>query len=143
MIDHSGNIRKGSLAAYYKIVDTSHQYHSISCEAYCDEWGGTDYAVAEKRQDTIRCYTLCNSGTHCSLHLLLVKDSCYATIRLKSVSRAGNQLFYCYKGHINIDRKALAKDILKAGFSFDFTTRFNPRMFWKGRIYTKIEHPKN
>ena len=42
MMDSAGKIYKDSLAAFYKIVDTAHQYHSIKADAWCYEYAGTD-----------------------------------------------------------------------------------------------------
>lgn len=44
------------------------------------------------------------------------------------------------KWNISIDKKLWKEGIMKAVFSFDFEHKENPKepIYWKGRIYSKI-----
>jgi len=141
MKDDEGRIYKDSLKAFYRIVDTSHQYHSIQCDAWCYEWAGTDYIDVIQDGDSIHCATVCNIATHCSLHLDFVKDKCYPFIDLNSIVLGGGAAYPCTGGYLKIDKELFAKGIMKAEFSFYFEHIENPQrpIYWKGRIYSKIK----
>jgi len=118
-----------------------HLFHSIECEAWCYEYNGTDFIEVNRlSKDRFHCYTLESPSTHCSLVLDILRDSCYATIDLNSVSPGGSVTFYCIKGTITIDQKLLKKGKMKAVFSFDFENKENPEqpIYWKGKIYSGI-----
>ena len=141
MTDSKGRIYKDSIKSFYKVVDTIHQKHSIKSEAWCYEWGGTDFMeVRQKSMDSIQCYTIYNAATHCSLYLDFVKDTCYPSIVLKSIVYGGEAIYYCTDGYIKIDKKLWTQGIMKAEFNFNFEHKENPQqpMYWKGKIYAKI-----
>jgi hypothetical protein len=141
MIDSTGKIIRDSLAAFYKIVDTSHQLHSIECKAWCYEWAGTDFIEAiHKTADTVYCYTLLNAATHCSLQINIVGNSCFASIDLNSIVNGGSAKYNCTNGYITIDKILWEKGIVKAVFSFNFEHKENPKkpIYWKGKIFTKM-----
>jgi hypothetical protein len=114
---------------------------TITCEAWSYEWAGTDAVVAKRiGADTVRCYTLMNEATHCSMVLTLVDDSCSPTIELKSIARNGDKIYPYKAGWIKIDRTLWQRSILKAEFDFDFVNDENEKIvFWKGKIYTRIK----
>jgi|ERR1043165_2118732 hypothetical protein len=143
MQTESGCIIQDSLEAFYKLVDTTHQYHTISCDAWCYEYGGTDFIEARHLgKDTAEAYTMCNAGTHCSLALLIVGNYCTPVIDLNSVADTVSRKFACTGGYIKIDKTAWSKDTLKAVFSFGFYNHLQPhyklKMFWKGKIYAPV-----
>jgi hypothetical protein len=140
MKDDDGRIYKDSLKTFYRIVDTTHQIHSINCDAWCYEWAGTDYIDVIQAGDSIHCSTGCNMATHCSLHLDFVKDSCYPLIVLNSIVAGGDAIYHCTDGYLKIDKKLWAKGIMKAEFSFNFEHKENSGkpMYWKGKIHAKI-----
>ncbi len=143
MLNKNGCIYTRYLPEFYRIIDTSHQYRSISCDAWCYEYGEALYVKAEKvEKDVVKCWTMCNAGTHCSLHLDFVKDSCLAYIVLRSVTTMPVTTFYVNRGYINVDREQWAKGILKAEFDLKFYDTFNPRgkfpVLWRGKIYKRI-----
>lgn len=146
MVDQSGNIFPDSLASYYRLVDTTHLYHTLASEAHCYEWAGADYISAQRCHDTIAADTYCNPATHSSLRLRIVGDKCYARILESSIMSSRNgkrRVYYCTGGEIKIDKKLLAKGILKAGFDFSFRApRAMRPMYWRGRIYKKLEPPQ-
>ena len=110
MFDNTGKIIKDSLTAFYKIVDTSHQSHTIECKAWCYEWADTDFIEAvRKSADTTYCYTLLNAATHCSLELKITGSNCFATIDLNSVETGEHARYYCTTGYITIDKDLWAK----------------------------------
>jgi hypothetical protein len=141
MLDKNGRIIKDSISRYYKVIDTTHLFHSIECEAWCYEYAGTDYMnVVQKNKDSLFCYTLCNPATHCSLKLDIVNGTCYPRIDLNSITQKGEATYYCTDGSITIDKKLWAQGIMKAEFNFIFDHPEDPKqpMFWKGKIYSKI-----
>lgn len=145
MLDSNGNILKDSIAIFYQLLDTTHLFHTIQCEAWCYEWAGTDFISASRKgQERINCQTATNMATHCSLQLDIVKNSCYAKIELNSIVSDNNAVFYCTEGYIRIDKKRWKQGIIKADFSFDFGSAKNVEkpIYWKGKIQTKIEDMK-
>ncbi len=141
MKDGEGKIFTDSLTKFYQLVDTTHQFHTISCTAWCYEWAGTDFVTAkQKDKNQITCFTHSNSGTHCTLILEIINDSCIPRIELNSIS-SGLKTYYCQGGFMKIDKNLWIKGILKAEFNFDFNNTDEPdrKMFWEGKIYTMIE----
>lgn len=142
MFGNDGKIHPDSLPKFYRLVDTTHQFHSISCEAWCYEWAGTDFITA-KQTDTnqVLCSTMTSAGTHCSLILKIRGGTCVPSIEIKSISAPGVKTYYCGNGFITIERNSWTKGILKADFNFTFNNTDEPgrNMFWKGKIYTAIE----
>ena len=51
MKDKNGKIIKDSLDAFYRIIDTLHQFQSILTDAWCYEWDGTDFITVRKIDD--------------------------------------------------------------------------------------------
>ncbi|MBK8807837.1 MAG: hypothetical protein IPO21_14785 [Bacteroidales bacterium] len=142
MKDSDGKINPDSLIRFYRLVDTTHQFHSISCEAWCYEWSGTYFITAKQtNKNQIICSTQTNAGTHCSLIFEINYDTCIPRIELNPISAPGLKTYFCKGGFIKIDRDSWAKGILKAEFNFDFNNKDEPdqKMFWKGKIYTMIE----
>ena len=122
-------------------MDTTHEYRSIECEAWCYEWAGSNTIyVSRKDGDTVECFSAGSAGTHCSLHLLIVKEHCLASIKVISIAFDGNASYPCKSGFIRIDRGLFARDILKGEFDMQFKHEENPvqKMFWKGKIYAKM-----
>lgn len=153
MLDSNGRIYKDSIAVYYKLLDTSHQYHAIVSESTAPEWGSTDYITVtslSKGKSTKRgrfyCSTFCNAATHSSLTLSIVNGICYAQINFNSIKSAPNddmrRLIPATGGYIKIDQTYLTKGIMKAEFSFDFADELHKtsKIFWKGKIYQRISH---
>lgn len=140
MLDKDGRIYLDSLHRYYQLVDTIRHYHTIESEAQCYEWVGTDFAYAYRKNDTIKCYTACNVGTHSSLQMNFINGRCIPQIELNSVSPSGLQYFIGKNGNIKIDRTLFEKGILKAEFDFTFEDPQNLQepLWWKGKIQTKI-----
>ena len=141
MIDSTGRIYEDSLQAFYTIIDTTHQTHSIQSEAWCYEWAGTDFIeVFRKSKDSVNCFTMTGIATHSSLQLEIIKNTCYATIELNSIVPGGDAKYYCTEGYITIDKKLWEEGIMKSEFSFNFGHKENPKkpIYWKSKIYAKI-----
>jgi len=141
MKDSTGRIYEDSLQAFYEIIDTTHQFHSIQSEAWCYEYNGTDFMEVNRLDnDSFHCFTLTGISTHCSLNMDIQGDICLATIELNSTNQAGNFIFYCTKGKISIDKNLRKEGILKAVFSFYFDHQENPKepVYWKGKIFAKM-----
>jgi hypothetical protein len=142
MKDLNGKIFPDSLNAFYQLVDTTHQFHTIQCEAWSYEWAGTDVIKATKANaDSIKCYTLTNAATHCSLHITITGNICIPIIELNSIADQKQIIYRCSKGSMKIEKEAFNKGFLKAEFDFDFNHPEDPKtkMYWKGRIFTQIE----
>lgn len=140
MRDSTGKIIPDSANAYYKLVDTSHVFHSIDCEAWCYEFSGTNDIDIERKNDTVICRTRCNASTHCSLNLEIVKNQCNARIVLISILPNGSASYSCSSGTIQIDETLWKKGIMKAMFdlSFENPQEKEKELFWKGKIYAPI-----
>lgn len=142
LLDNNGKIRSGKLKAYYELVDTTHQFHSIQCDAWCYEWDGTNIIEAKQiNTDSVVCNTMMSMSTHCSLHMCIADDYCYPSIQLASIAATGNIIYKCIGGYIKIDKECWKKGIVKAEFDFQFYHTEDPNvpMYWKGMIYTKIQ----
>lgn len=143
MKDENGKIYKDSLTAFYKLVDTTHQFYSIQSNAWAYEWAGTNFVtVSRKNADTTICYTHKNAATHSSLILTILKDKCIPTIELNSVTSTGTKIYKCKGGQIEIDKSSWNNGILKAKFDFVFDHIEDPNkpMYWKGKIYAHIDN---
>ncbi|MFM9945358.1 MAG: hypothetical protein ACKVQB_09025 [Bacteroidia bacterium] len=141
MMDNSGNIFKDSLKKYYKLIDTSHYFHTIQSDAWCYEYGEANFITCFKNSGGfINCYTMGNAGTHCSLRFSINGDKCSPLIHLNSVAKGGTTIFKCNGGSIVIDKDLLAKGFLKAEFNFNFinTTDSSKPIYWKGKIYCEV-----
>jgi hypothetical protein len=139
MMDSLGIVFKDSAEIFYTLLDTVHEFFTIECEAWTYEWGGTNFIdVQRASKDRIECKTGRNIGTHSSLHLDIIKDSCFAFIDLRSVVPNGNAVFYCASGDISIDKSSWENGILKAQFSFVFSHKGSKPMYWKGKIHSQI-----
>jgi len=143
MLDSNGIVLRDSARIFYQLLDTTHQFHSAVCETSCDEWDGTDFLdVYRINKDSVSGFTATGIATHCSLQILLVKNSCFATIDLNSITEAGDILYYCTGGTIRIDQTTWKNGALKADFNFTFYDPANPKkpIYWKGRCYSLIRH---
>jgi hypothetical protein len=142
MKDEKGKICKDSLAAFYYLVDTSHFFHSIQCDAWCYEYAGENFLDLYKTgEETYACNIRGNAGTHCFLQMKLQKDTCTPQIKLASVIKGRDAIFNCIDGTISIEKEKLRQGILKAVFDFKFknTTDSLKPVYWKGKIYSKID----
>jgi hypothetical protein len=142
MKNKNGKIFKDSLKAFYQLIDTTHQFHSIQSDAWTYEWAGTDFITVERvSKDSIVCYTLNNIATQSSLDLIIIKDIVKPSISLNSIAPNSIKTYPCNGGQIVIDRNLWNKGIMKAEFDFTFEHKENPAqpMYWKGKIYAKIE----
>jgi hypothetical protein len=140
MKDSTGRIYKDSLSAFYALVDTTHRFHSLQGEAQCDEYAGADYMIAQRKHDTVVCYSLCNAATHCSLHLRIIGDHCRAEVKLLSIAGGNTRTYRCKSGFIRIDRGAWKQDTLKAEFdmAFEKDSLSGKPVSWKGKTDTPI-----
>jgi hypothetical protein len=143
MKDENGKIQEDSLTSFYKLVDTTHQFHSIQSDAWTYEWNGTNFVTATKKnEDTTICYTHKTPATHSSLILTIINEKCIANIELNSVTPTGIKTYNCKGGQIEIDKSLWKKGILAANFDFVFDHTENPEkpMYWKGKIYANIDN---
>lgn len=148
MTDKNGRIKKDFRKAYYQILDTTHYFYSLKCEAWSYEYGEANFMEAYKHgKDSVVCHSITNVATHSSLNLIIVKDKCYPVIKLNSIRRINGKnqyTFHCTDGMIQIDKNMWKKGIMKASFLFHFYNHLNPQhhepMYWKGCIYTKIKN---
>jgi hypothetical protein len=143
MKDENGKIYADSLDTFYKLVDTTHLFHSIKSEAWAYEWAGTNFITVERiNKDTVICFTQNNASTHSSLHLIISKNTVKPTIVLKSINSRITKTYYCKGGRMLIHRGLWNRGtLLKASFYFEFYHEDNAnKMYWKGDIFAKIEN---
>lgn len=142
LVDADGLIYKDSIQKYYSLIDTTHLFHSIECEAWTYEYAGTNFITfKENGNGNLRGQTACNIATHSSLQLAIDKQSCAASIYLNSISSEGPTIFPLQSGSIQIDSYYFKKGVVKASFDFKFDNGVNSSdiLFWKGNIYAPIE----
>ncbi len=145
MEDSRGRIYDSLIHEYYKLLDTTHHFHTMQCEGWCYEFGGMDFIEVLRRSKTgIYLESPINDGTHSSLRLAIENNVCTPTIKLTSeVSDPdGKYIFYyhCTGGYIKIDKAYWQRGIMKAEFDFTFFHPEHPKlkMYWKGKIYCKM-----
>lgn len=141
MKDEFGKIYEDSLKAFYKVIDTTHVFHSLQSVNRMYEYSGTDFIeFIILKNGIIRGQSLNNVSTHSSLILELENDSCHASVNFNSIRDLGEHNFPFKSGNIRIDRKLFQDGIIKAEFDLKFENTLEPNkeLFWKGRIYKKI-----
>jgi len=141
MKDNTGKIYKASLKAFYKLIDTTHIYHSLKSENKMYEYSGTDYIHFKKlKNGTIKGESQNNVSTHSNLIIDLKNNSCTASVYFNSIRDLGINTFPLKSGTIKIDKTLFENGIIKAVFDFEFvnTLETNKQLYWKGNIYSKI-----
>jgi hypothetical protein len=94
MRDSTGRIYEDSLVAYYKLVDTTHRFHSIECETNCYEFGeATDIFVYYRYKNSYSLSTGMGISTHCLLDISISRNKCLPYIFLNSVLLKEKQHF--------------------------------------------------
>ena len=140
--DKKNRIYKDSLTEYYKIVDTTHIFHSIKSVANVYENTIYDHFEFKKmKTGEIKGETINNVSGYNHLHIKLENDYCYAWNDYKSTFDKGNHIFNLKNGRILIDKSLFKKGIIKAKFDFNFknTLEKEKKLSWEGKIYSKIE----
>lgn len=143
MQDNDGKIYKDSLSAFYKLVDTTHQFYSIKSEVIGPEYFNTNFIKVKKiNKDTIIGYTETNAAAHTKLSIKIVDNICIPVIELNSIRSAiGSKKYPCKSGKIFIDKNLWTQGIIKAEFNFTFAENENSKddLLWKGKIYSIIK----
>ena len=142
MKDETGEIYKDSLTKYYKIIDTTHIFHSIKSEAKVYENTVYDHMEFKKMKNGgIKGETINNVSGYSHLHIKLENEYCYAWNDFKSFRDLGNHIFNLKSGKILIDKSLFQQGIIKAEFEFNFknTLELKKKLSWKGKIYSKIK----
>ena len=142
MLDSNGIVLKDSSEIFYQLLDTTHQFHTLQCEARCDEWAGADFIeVVRTQKNEVFCYTTTGIATHCSLQFIINQNICTAILDLNSIILDGSAIFYCIDGNIMIDKQLWKQGIMKAEFHFSFENKedIHKPFYWKGKILAKIK----
>ncbi|MBQ4822364.1 hypothetical protein [Aquimarina sp. MMG016] len=142
MKDETGEIFKDSLSKYYKIIDTTHIFHSIKSETNVYEGTIYDHMEFKKMKNSgIKGETINNISGYSHLHIKLENEHCYAWNQYNSTRNLGNHIFNLKNGKILIDKSLFLKGIIKAEFDFNFknTLALKEKLFWKGKIYSTIK----
>lgn len=142
MKDESGKIYKDSLKAFYKIIDTTHIFHSLHSQNKMYEYSGTDFIDFVKQENGIvKGKSINNVSTNSSLNIELQNDSCTAFVIFNSIRGLRINNFPLKNGNIRIDKSLYQNGIIKAVFDFKFenTLESDKKLFWKGEIYSKIQ----
>ena len=140
--DENNRIYKDSLAEYYKIVDTTHIFHSIKSVANVYENTVYDHFEFKRMENgEIKGETINNVSGYSHLHIKLDNDYYYVWNDFKSFKDLGNHIFDLKSGKILIDKPLFRKGIIKADFDFNFKNTIDPneKLFWKGKIYSEIK----
>ncbi|SEC78149.1 hypothetical protein SAMN04489761_3561 [Tenacibaculum sp. MAR_2009_124] len=140
--NEKNRIYKDSLTEYYKIVDTTHIFHSIKSVANVYENTVYDHFEFKKMKNgEIKGETINNVSGYSHLHIKLKNDYCYAWNDYKSIFDKGNHIFNLKSGKILIDKSLFKNGIVKAEFDFNFknTLEKKKKLSWKGKIYSQIE----
>jgi hypothetical protein len=142
MKDGSGKIYQDSLQAFYKIIDTTHIFHSLKSENKMYEYSGTSFIEFKKQKNgIIKGKSINNVSTNSSLNIELQNNSCNAFVIYNSIRRdIGINNFPLKSGAIKIDKVLFENGIIKAVFNFTFENTLEPEneLFWKGKIYSKV-----
>jgi len=148
MCDSTGRIYDSLMHDYYKLLDTTHYFHTMECTGWCYEFAGADYIDVTRTGSKVYAASRINAATHSILRLNIENGLCTPTIKLISIvaqmtpKGLSNNIFYYHStgGHIKIDKAYWQKGIMKAEFGFTFYHPENPKqkMYWKGKIYAKI-----
>ncbi len=142
MKDEYGKIYKDSLQAFYKIIDTTHIFHSLKSENRMYEYSGTNFIEFQKHENgIIKGKSMNNVSTHSNLILELQNDLCYAYVIFNSIRNLGENHFPLESGNIKIDKTLFENGIIKAEFDFKFenTLESDKELFWNGKIYSEIK----
>ena len=142
MKNKKDEIYKDSLTKYYKIIDTTHIFHSIKSIANVYENTVYDHFEFKKMKNgEIKGETINFISGYSHLHIKLENNYCYAWNDYKSILGLGNHIFNLKSGRILIDKTLFQKGIIKAEFEFKFknTLEKTKKLSWKGKIYSKIK----
>jgi len=142
MKNNEGKIYADSLTKYYKIIDTTHIFHSIKSIANVYENTVYDHFEFKKNKNgEIKGETINFASGYSHLHIKLKNNYCYAWNDYKSIFGLGNHIFNLKSGRILIDKTLYQKGIIKAEFDFKFknTLEKTKKISWKGKIYSKIK----
>ena len=142
MKDSLDRILPDSLNAFYEIVDTTHRYHTLSCESSCSEFAGSDFMhVVQINPDSFLCLSLGSVATHCALHITFNRKTVLPKVYLMSIVPDGDAVYECVYGFLRIEKKDWERGIMKADFYFSFENvqDQDDRIYWKGLIYSEIK----
>ncbi|MBX3163333.1 MAG: hypothetical protein KF900_02540 [Bacteroidetes bacterium] len=142
MKNGEGKIFEDSLTVFYKVLDTTPQFHSIKSDVSTYEYFNSDFINFKKQpNNSILGWTVCNVSTHSSLNIKLVNDSLTAWIDFNSIAHLGEHIFLLKEGCFKLDKTLFSKRIIKTEFYFLFKNTIEPKnkMYWKGLIYSEIQ----
>ncbi len=142
MLDSNGIVLKDSATLFYRLLDTSHLYHTLLCEANAYEFAGADYFHVYKDSGKFFGFSETGIATHSSLELDYRNGRLKAFVVLNSIMQSnGKQIFNATSGYLKIDRTYFNRDTLKAFFDFQFYNHLEPKnpLWWKGWIYSPIQ----
>lgn len=141
MLDSNGIVLKDSTYIFYQLLDTTHLFHSLSCEANAYEFAGSDFFYAYRDSGKIFGFSETGIATHSSLEMEYRDGELKVFMVLNSIMPStGNQVFKAKSGFIKIDQSSFQKDTLKAYFNFQFFNHLDPKnqLWWKGWIISYL-----
>jgi hypothetical protein len=143
MYNTLNQIETDSLKAFFSLIDTTHYYHTLQCNAWSYEFDKANFITCIKNEaGYINCFTLTNSINHSSLRFSIINDKCLPTVQLNSADKKiGFKIFKLQSGSIIIDKSSFNKGILKAEFDFTFNNSIDAKkpINWKGLILSPID----
>ncbi|MCR9173227.1 MAG: hypothetical protein NXI10_12070 [bacterium] len=142
MKDTTGRIYDDSLRAFYEIVDTTHNYHTLFARGALYEWAGSNYMNFTRNEDgTLKGVSECNAATHSRLNIIIAKDEVQAWVSYNGITERKTYVFPLKSGEFQLDKKLFKKGIVKATFYFEFENHLESLvpLNCEGMIYKKID----
>jgi hypothetical protein len=141
MSDSEGRIFEDSLQRYYRLVDTTHYYHSIVIDERQPDSLGYIY-VKQLSKDSIECITAGGVSTSKLLQIQIVKNVCFPVVKWASPAPNSDWTYPCVGGSLKIDKSYWKQGIMKSLFTFTFYDEFGDKKTFTltGKIYADIEN---
>jgi hypothetical protein len=137
--DEEGKIYEDSLEAFYALVDTTHEFHSLNSQAHQYEWYNSDFMTFTKLEgysySGISAY---DAGNHSRLHIEISGSYFKAYVDFNSVTSTPRTTFQLKSGILVLDEEAQSRGILKGKFDFTFKNTLDSEvpLTWKGTFYS-------
>jgi hypothetical protein len=137
--DEEGKIYEDSLEAFYALVDTMHEFHSLNSQAHQYEWGqSAQLRFTKSENGDYVGVSACDASTHSALVLTISGDRFNASVDFNSIRQTPRQNFQLKTGILVLDSEAYMNGILKGKFDFTFENTLDSEvpLTWKGTFYS-------
>lgn len=145
MKDSVGRIYDDSLTAFYQIIDTTHLFHTISCDASMYEYAGVDFIQFKPIEGGFIGLTDFTIATHSTLTIQIKNQECTAWVDYNSIRADGQEQFQLTKARVLLDEESFKNGIIKGSFDFRFENHLDASfdLWWRGSIYAPVETEEN